>query len=269
MKAVSLLYHDAVEGAHRIDESGFPGPGAAPYKLDVETMRAHLRALAGATARKPSLATEMLEDNRHGVPLLITFDDGGKSASGSIADMLNALNWPAHFFVTTDYIGTSTFMDADDIRRMRQAGHVIGSHSASHPTRMAACDRVALLAEWRASKARLEEILQEEVVTASVPGGYYARAVAETASEAGIRLLFTSEPVKRVMRVGSCLVLGRYNLWRGMRPAVSAQLGTENLSAAQARQYMLWNAKKLVKQLGGRRYLVWRRKLLDKSNRSP
>jgi peptidoglycan/xylan/chitin deacetylase (PgdA/CDA1 family) len=270
MRAVSLLYHDAVESAAQLDASGFPGGGAAPYKLDIEDLRHHFRALAASGSRKPYLVTELLapEGTPPPAPLLITFDDGGVSAATVIADMLDELGWKAHFFITTDYIGTSGFVEQDQIRALRQAGHVIGTHSASHPTRMASCDRATLLTEWNSSRARLEDILQESVAAASVPGGYYSRMVGETAAEAGIRALFTSEPIKRVSRVGSCLVLGRYNLWRGMAPDVSAQLGAAGLSAAQIKQYVFWNAKKLVKTLGGTRYLAWRRMMLDKSGRT-
>lgn len=271
MKAVSLLYHDAVTDADRMDESGFPGAGAAPYKLDIVEMKEHFCGLAGPPSLNPSRVTDYL-DARHeqeGCPLFITFDDGGKSAATVIAGMLEERQWSCHFFITTDFIGTPEFVNAEELRSLHRAGHVIGSHSASHPTRMAACDRAELFKEWSESKARLEDILSAPVTVASVPGGFFSRTVAETASEAGFRALFTSEPIKRVARVGDCLVLGRYNLWRGMAPSVSRRLAQSRLTYPQIRQYMLWNAKKVIKNLGGTRYLTWRRMLLDKSLRSP
>src|SRR5262245_47304812 len=57
---------------------------------------------------------------------------------------------------------------------------------------------------FRTPKSRelLRDILGESVTVASVPGGYYGRAVAETAAEAGIRVLFNSEPTTRTQTVG-------------------------------------------------------------------
>lgn len=264
MKAVTLLYHDAVNNFAGIDESGFPGSGAAPYKLDESDMIEHFRAIKQIPGRSVGLITEILQEPSDSLPcpLLLTFDDGGKSAATLISRMLDLLGWKAHFFITTDFIGTPGFMSEDEIQGLRQAGHIIGSHSASHPLRMASCDRPTLLREWKASVAQLEEILGEPTTTASVPGGFFSRAVAETAGEAGIQVLFTSEPIKRVERIGNCLVMGRYNLWRGMKPSVSAALSSPGLSLAQARQYLLWNTKKILKNAGGRHYLTWRGRIL-------
>jgi saccharopine dehydrogenase-like NADP-dependent oxidoreductase len=51
-----------------------------------------------------------------------------------------------------------------------------------------------LLREWKESCAKLSDILQEPVVTASVADGYYSRKVGKAAAAAGIQVLFTSEP---------------------------------------------------------------------------
>ena len=58
-----------------------------------------------------------------------------------------------------------------------------------------------------------------------------------------------------------CLVVGRYNLFRGMPPEVSADLVSVN-SQARSRQWLYWNAKKLAKKVAGRPYLAARQWLL-------
>ena len=70
---------------------------------------------------------------------LITFDDGGVSALQTTADLLEKYGWRGVFFVTTDRIGTPTFLNADHVRELHRRGHVIGSHSCSHPERMSCC----------------------------------------------------------------------------------------------------------------------------------
>ena len=46
--------------------------------------------------------------------LLLTFDDGGKSAV-RIADLLDKKGWKGHFFVTTSLIDTSGFVTPSNI----------------------------------------------------------------------------------------------------------------------------------------------------------
>src|SRR5690606_37803203 len=95
---------------------------------------------------------------------------------------------------------------------LHQAGHVIGSHSRSHPLRFAELSPQAMRAEWSESRMVLEDMLGAEVRTASIPGGQYSRAAAEAAAEAGYRFLFTSEPVMRTHMVAGCRVIGRFTL---------------------------------------------------------
>ena len=56
--------------------------------------------------------------------------------------------------------------------------------------------------EWSESRQRLEDMLGHAVTVGSVPGGYFSRAVAEAAAEAGLQVLFTSEPTTRIRRRG-------------------------------------------------------------------
>jgi hypothetical protein len=102
------------------------------------------------------------------------------------------------------------------------------------------------------------------VTTASVPGGYFSRVVAETAAEAGVQLLFTSEPTSRPMRVGSCTVLGRYTLRRDDPGSRAADLVAAS-NRARVRQWSIWNAKKVLKALGGASYLRVRARVFGSS----
>ena len=200
----------------------------------------------------------------NGVGLLLTFDDGGTSALAPTADLLEKHGWRGHFFMTTDYVGTPGFLSAAQLRDLHARGHVIGSHSCSHPARMALCSREQLLREWRQSREVLAEILGVPVTVASVPGGYYSRAVAEAANEAGIRVLFNSEPTTRLAMVGDCLVVGRYTVYRGMSARAAAALAAGR-RLPRWRQAFWWNVKKAAKAVGGRTYLALRERLLRRA----
>jgi|tagenome__1003787_1003787.scaffolds.fasta_scaffold20917920_4 peptidoglycan/xylan/chitin deacetylase (PgdA/CDA1 family) len=258
-----LLYHDVID--EHDDSSGFPGAGAARYKLHIRDFSSHLNALA---ATKVPIATilsfpgDTEAEYQDGNSFLLTFDDGGVSAATSIADSLERLQWWAHFFVTTDYIGSAGFMTAGQIRELDRRGHFIGSHSCSHPTRMSACTLTQLLGEWSRSVATLSDIVGKAVTVASVPGGYYSRKVAETAADAGIKHLFTSEPTVRTHVIKGCHVYGRYTIYRGMPPSAAAKLAM-GMPLPLLRQAAAWKLKKVLKTVGGPTYVGLRRLLLQ------
>jgi len=169
--------------------------------------------------------------------------------------MLDEFGWKAHFFVTSGRVDTAGFLSGGQIRELRRRGHVVGSHSHSHPTRMAHCSDAELDNEWQRSVECLSGILGEPVRVASVPGGYYSRRVASAAARAGIGLLFNSEPVARAHSVDGCLVLGRFTAQRATPAAWAAAVAAGN-RAVLGREYLFWNAKKLAKALLG---TIWLR----------
>jgi peptidoglycan/xylan/chitin deacetylase (PgdA/CDA1 family) len=246
-KTVALMYHDVVpEG--QPDSSGFRSGTAAIYKLTIGEFRAHMRAIQEA-------------NSPHDV--LLTFDDGGASFHSPIADILEEHGCRGYFFISTDFIGTSGFVDAVQLRDLHRRGHTIGSHSCSHPIRMAVCSTLQLRREWSESAKALSDILGDAVTTASVPGGHYAAKVGKTAAEAGILTLFNSEPTTRVHTVDGCLVRGRYAIQTGMPAERAAALASGNLIPA-FQQAALWNVKKAAKAVGGPVYLKVRELLLNR-----
>ncbi len=258
MNKLVLLYHDVVEpGEYR--SSGFQSPDADIYKLDRAEFERHLSAIAANAANGVQLIAAARE--MPGRQVLLTFDDGGASAHSCIADMLEARGWRGHFFVTTDYIDRPGFLSAGEIRALRARGHIVGSHSCSHPPRMAKCAPAEMDREWRDSVAALSDILGERIDTASVPGGYFSRDVACSASRAGIRVLFNSEPVTASTMVDGCLVLGRYGVQRGV-PAEWAGAVASGAPGPRFRAWAFWNAKKAVKRVGGEHWLAFRKSWL-------
>jgi hypothetical protein len=239
---IALMYHDIVSDEDP-DASGFPGRDAALYKISPERFTGHLRAIRDRTASP-----------------LITFDDGGISGLRA-ADLLEAHGRRGHFFVTTNYIGTHGFLDERQIRELHSRGHVVGSHSCSHPLRMRRCPSRRLLDEWTRSRAALSDILGTEVISASVPGGDFAPAVAEAAARAGFVRLFTSEPTRQPHEESGLTVHGRFTIQRWTTAATVAGL-TAGEWLPVVRQAVVWNAKKLTKRLGGDRYLQLRRLVL-------
>ena len=260
MRVVCLLYHDVIEG-NNWDSSGFTGPGTARYKLSRAEFAAHLGAIAKVRGDEPHRAHDLLKPGAASFPFLLTFDDGGGSASTCIAGLLQQYGWCGHFFVTAGKIGERGFLTRSQIRELRRNGHIIGSHSFSHPVRMSQCSREQLLHEWTTSIQILSDILGEPVDTASVPGGYYSKLVGQTAAAVGVRVLFNSEPTTEVRHIFGCVLVGRFNIFRATPPSLSEKLVSEK-SKARLQQWLFWNSKKIVKTVAGRPYLAARQFLL-------
>jgi peptidoglycan/xylan/chitin deacetylase (PgdA/CDA1 family) len=247
LKVQPIMYHDVVE-ARDYAASGFPGEGANVYKVDRLEFGRQLEAIRAAVGEEE---------------VCLTFDDGGASAYQPVAGMLERYGWRGYFFITTDWIGKRGFLSEGEIRELKQRGHIIGSHSCSHPTRMARIEWTRMLEEWRKSTEVLGQIVGEPVKVASVPGGYYSRRVAEAAAEAGIGTLFTSEPTARVHVVNGCRVVGRYVVRRGMGPEWAAGFAAGRLGP-RLRQALGWKTKQLAKAVGGEVYLRVREALLNR-----
>ncbi len=260
---INLLYHD-VTPAGADEASGFAGPGAARYKLTPDEFRRHLDSI-GSTINDAPVATTSPDElcRANDSAWLLTFDDGGVSAATVIADELERRGWRGWFFIATDFIGTPAFCDRDQIRDLQRRGHVIGSHSCSHPERLDHCSYEQICDEWRRSRDVLAEIVNSSIVTASVPGGFYSTRVARAAAACGLRVLFSSEPTTGALVVDECLILGRYNVYRGMPATDAAALLTSPLR--RWRQSAFWNLKKTAKTCAAPLYKSIRQRVLNRA----
>jgi peptidoglycan/xylan/chitin deacetylase (PgdA/CDA1 family) len=259
MPYLTLMYHDVVLiGAE--ESSGFQIPGAASYKLSREHFEKHLDAVEEAVGKAHVGLVGAGQTGSDWV-VLLTFDDGGISASTTIGPLLARRGWRGHFFVTTDRIGTTGFVSADDVRELSRQGHIIGSHSRTHPRVMSDLPPADLASEWAESRKRLSEIIGVEVRVASVPGGHYSKRVAAAAAASGLKVLFTSEPTLRVADVEGCRVLGRYTIRRST-PARVVRALAGGRAPARWRQGLARNMKEAARRTCGPVYAPLRQWIL-------
>lgn len=260
MRAISLLFHDVYVASPR--ESGFASSAADRYKLLLRDFEAQLAGVAGVRAEPPVVVStgDLKVSGYHpdqrdvdDLPYLITVDDGGVSYYTLVADRLEARGWRGHCFISTDAIGTAGFLSVPQIRDLDTRGHVIGSHSVSHPARFSACGAERMREEWSRSRKVLEDLLGHEVTVASVPGGYYSPQVAQTARDAGLRVLFTSEPTIVSREQSGLLVMGRFTLRHSHSSDMALQL-LQRAPWTRYREWASWNGKSVVKSLLGPAY---------------
>jgi peptidoglycan/xylan/chitin deacetylase (PgdA/CDA1 family) len=256
VQIVAIAFHDIVETRDLAHPIG-PGHGTL-YTLSGAEFRNHLAAIRSRVGSPGVRRVDQHQENR---AVMLTFDDGAASAYTHAAPELERLGWPGHFFVTTDWIGRPGFVDQRQIRYLHEHGHVIGSHSCSHPLRISHLSWTELVDEWARSCGVLADIIGQPVRVASVPGGFYSREVAQAAAAAGIQVLFTSEPTAAVSYVDTCLILGRYSIRHNASANTSGALAAGG-KGPWRKQSAAWLAKKAAKQIMGKSYFSLRRMLL-------
>jgi peptidoglycan/xylan/chitin deacetylase (PgdA/CDA1 family) len=236
------MLHDVLPEDGACEESGFTGPGPDRYKI-----------------RKP--AFEAVVRGARAAGTILTFDDGGRSALDVVAPVLAEHGLRGRFFIATARLGTPGFLDRRGVAELAAAGHVIGSHSHTHPAVMPALSDGQILTEWRTSMAVLEDATGAIVEQASVPNGFTNRSVVAAAQEAGIRTLFTSTPTRRRRTYEAMDIVGRFAVLAVDRPAAVAALASGAFLPRLNRQAR-WNALALPKQILGERYPAVRSRIL-------
>ena len=206
MRQIVLMYHDVY--CRNKSESGFQNPRTYVYMISDQTFESHLRMI-----------TEWRRSKR--IPpqkILFSFDDGGGSGFTTIAPLLEKYDYKGIFFIATKYIGEQGFLTRSQIKELYDRGHLIGSHSHSHPVRLTSLSREEIDCEWEKSQRVLESILGFRPSVASIPNGYVSPYVLTSLAKVGICRVFTSEPTTRMAQRDGVQVYGRYVIKAGDSP---------------------------------------------------
>ena len=197
------MYHEVTDDP---EQTGFHRKWAMSYKHQIKEFEMHLVQISRSSVNVCLANTiDFTLPQKH---ILLTFDDGGKSAM-YIADRIEKRGWKGHFFITTSKLNTSNFLSNKDVIELDSRGHIIGSHSHSHPDVFFGLSHDKMLEEWNVCNNILSQLLQKRITMASIPGGDMNLLSQITALESGIRYLFTSEPTFNPWTVKELICLGR------------------------------------------------------------
>lgn len=226
MKQTVLMYHDVFRDS--IKESGFQTDGANYYKITEATFAKQLFLLKG-----------------HSITL--TFDDGGVSSYSVIAPMLEANGLCGKFYIATDYIGTEGFMAEEQIRDLHHRGHIIGSHSASHPADFRSLSLEQRTEDWKKSIEKLSLILNETIDEVSIPNGFLQKEDLPVFEQLGIKKIYTSK-IGEMRRYNDIQIQGRVGIDKGMTANQLADVLEEGTYYHRllAKQWMLDATKMLL-----------------------
>lgn len=191
MDSSILMFHDVVN--EQVIESGFTTIGARQYRITEENFEKFV-----------TLALKVCSN------VIFTFDDGGGSFSEVIAPILEKYNSKGVFFISTNYINTDGFLNEQQIKSLHSHGHIIASHSHTHPRDISKLDYKDIVNEWSRSKEILQNIIGEEINAASIPGGAVSKKVIQALMESGYTNIYTSEPTTKVLHCDSVNIYGRF-----------------------------------------------------------
>lgn len=166
--------------------------------MDVRALRSVLER--ECAQRRPVSLLRYLDETKPGNDTFtVSFDDAHRSVFELAAPLLASMKIPATLFVPTGWIGMGEhWMDADQLRALRDMGWTIGAHTVRHPRMRqrlfgedAAAHAARLLAECAQSKETLEHILGEAVSLFAYPYGDEPEMAQEAARSAGFAASFS------------------------------------------------------------------------------
>ncbi len=128
----------------------------------------------------------------------ITFDDGHLSNYTVAFPLLVENQLHAEFYINTNNVGKSNYMNWQQLQEMVDAGMSIQSHGHNH-FYFSDLTEQEIRDELEISKRLIEENLANEVTVFAPPGGRIDQRVVRIAKEIGYKSICTSEPgvVKR------------------------------------------------------------------------
>lgn len=171
-KTLFLTFHGIGEPLVR------PAEGERRYFVPVEVYRRTIAMLAAF-------------ENAYDARIRITFDDGNMSDYLVGLPALVDAGRQAHFFVLAGRIGKPGYLSGRQIRELRAAGMVIGTHGWHHVDwRM--LDEDGRRREFYDARRRIEDEAGCPVDGAAVPFGAFDRRVLADLAEAGYSRIYTS-----------------------------------------------------------------------------
>ena len=193
MKRV-LLLHDIAES----ERIGMLEKGSR-YLISLQTLKDAIKLAESRMTRFEQLGNARNDKSPINDYVSITVDDGGGS-SIITGEFLAERGIRATFFIVSQFIGKDGFLEKNEIQSLYAMGHKIGAHSHRHPNPFHQLSKNKILEEVIKCKLILEEIIEDEVDSFSVPGGEVHSETLITLQESslGLKEIYTSTPYEGV-----------------------------------------------------------------------
>lgn len=238
--SVVLMYHDIVTKNDK--SSGFQNENAFQYKVEEQAFEEQVKALQGKD-------------------VVFTFDDGGVSFYTKAAPILEKYGFKGVFFISTKYIGTPGFLDKEQVVALAARGHIIGSHSHTHPEIFTKLSKEEVREEWSKSYEILQGMLNNKDLPMSIPNGYASKIIMQEAIDCGFTDIYTSQPTTKVKTFIGHKVIGRYVVHENMTTEDVLRIVTSQ--GTKMKMAMKWHVLNMVKSVLGSSYEKFKAKVLQ------
>lgn len=229
-------------------------PSSNPWSMNVDVFEQEMKYLKDNGYHVIPMS-DLLRFLKHeiGLPpgsVVITIDDGYKSAIVHAAPILKKYNFPWTYFVYPDFITVNEGSGAaswNDLLELQKDGVDIESHSMTHPTLTKHSQKIKgtwhslspeeydqwLGNETAGSKALLEQKMGKPINCFAYPYGAYNKQVEEKTIAAGYEAIFTvaDNPVHSSTSLHS---IGRYTITQQVEKNFAAYLRQGALGLAEA-----------------------------------
>jgi len=216
---------------HHVDELA---PGAEPLLRELTVspadLTAHLALFSSLGAQVVPLmrAVDYLARGEPlpARPVVLTFDDGYKSAYEEAFPILRAHGATATFFVSPNNVGESAYMDWGQLKTLVEEGFSLGAHGYRH-FRVTHLGPALAELQFGESRRTIEKMTGALVLTFAYPGGAYDQATIAQLQPYGYRAALGVEPLayqkpsrlfalRRIhVGYGDLAGLRRYLPWKG------------------------------------------------------
>jgi peptidoglycan/xylan/chitin deacetylase (PgdA/CDA1 family) len=115
-----------------------------------------------------------------------SFDDGGENDL-KVAGILEKYGLSATFYIVVDWIGKQGYLTWNQVKELEKRGHMIGSHSMTHPQDLKMVFDEQLHYEIYNSKDMIETVLGHRIDSFSYPRGRMDDRVRRFVIEAGYK----------------------------------------------------------------------------------
>jgi peptidoglycan/xylan/chitin deacetylase (PgdA/CDA1 family) len=194
-----LMYHRVADGVRG---------DAARYCVSPGMFESHLRVLREVGAYGITLDDwRVAREERNpieGFPILITFDDAYADFGQQAWPLLKRNGFPAHLFVVTGEVGRHNAWDSppgeavpllgwDELRRLRDEGVEIGSHSVTHAD-LTTLSQADIIREATRSQVSIVRELSQTPLSFAYPYGAMDAFVANAIGSCGFVYGFSCRP---------------------------------------------------------------------------
>lgn len=252
---VALVYHDV------FPTTTASGGGPERFAVPVAAFERMLDTIRDRGFLGCSLESAMRERGRPRVA--ITFDDATSSQFEHAMPALRARGMTATVYAVSEWVGRPQYMTWDQLRRIRDWGMSVQSHTRSHPF-LSELDAVRLREELGRSKEALDRELGQETTEIAFPGGDPpARPLRHLIAASGYRVAVgtrwgvNADAPDLTRFIRRCTVRGDITVDRARRYLAADPWLSFTMNPREAA------LRTIRSTLGASRYARWRRRFLD------